>query len=248
MKILVAVKRVLDYQMRVGPLVDGSGVDVAGLGMSMNPFDENAIEAAVRLKEAGLATEILAVTIGLPAAQDVLRQALAMGVDRALWVDSAETLQPLAIAKILRALVEREGAHLVLLGKQAIDDDAGQTGPMLAALLGWPQGLFASTLEVTPHLARLTSEIDGGTESLELDLPAVISADLRLNTPRFIRLSQRMQAKKKSIETLAASELNLELSPRLALLKIHTPPPRQPGIRLEKVAELAAAIRRSSGV
>lgn len=248
MKVLVAVKRVVDHQMRIRPLADGSGVDVAGLRMSMNPFDENAIEEAVRLRETGLATEVVAVSIGVPAAQDILRQALAMGVDRAVWVEGAETLQPLAIARILRVIVEREGARLVLLGKQAIDDDAGQIGPMLAALLDWPQGVFVSALEVSGDLVRVTREIDGGTETLELDLPAVITTELCLNTPRFVRLSQLMQAKRKTIEARVSSELNIDLAPHLELLSVSAPPPRKPGVRVNSVDELASLIVKRAPV
>jgi electron transfer flavoprotein beta subunit len=243
MKILVAVKRVIDPNARVGALADGSGVDAAGAGMSMNPFDENAVEEAVRLREEGVATEIVAVSIGASAARDVLRHALAMGVDRAVLVECAEEIQPLAVARLLRVVVEREGARLVLLGKQAIDDDAGQAGPMLAGLLDWPQGVFVSSLKISGDAARVVREVDGGTEELELDLPAVVTADLRLNTPRFARLSQRMQAKRKTIETLAAGDLGIDLAPRLRTLKVAAPPSRRPGVRVGSAQELAECLK-----
>ena len=248
MKVLVAVKRVIDHNVRVRPLPDQTGVDDAGVKMSMNPFDENAVEEALRLKEAGVASEVVAVTIGTPAAQDVLRHALAMGVDRALLVESADALQELAVAKVLRILAERESVQLVLLGKQAIDSDAGQTGPMLAGLLGWPQGTFVSKLQVADGHARVTREIDGGTEDFELTLPAVITADLRLNEPRYVRLPNLMQAKKKPIETIPVEQLGADIVPRLQVLRIAEPPPRRSGIRVASVAELVGRLKDEAGV
>ena len=248
MKVLVAVKRVVDHNVRVRPLSDHSGVDVAGVKMSMNPFDENAVEEALRLKEAGIATEVVAVSIGAPTAQDVLRHALAMGADRAVLVESAEPLQQLAIAKVLRALVEREQAPLVLLGKQAIDDDAGQTGQMLAGLLGWAQGAFVSALKVDGGTVRVTREVDGGTEDLELDLPVVATADLRLNAPRFVRLPNLMQAKKKPIETVPVASLGVDVAPRLAVLRVAEPPPRKAGVKVGSVAELVKRLQDEAGV
>ena len=248
MKVLVAVKRVIDHNVRVRPLPDQTGVDDAGVKMSMNPFDENAVEEALRLKEAGVASEVVAVTIGTPAAQDVLRHALAMGVDRALLVESADALQELAVAKVLRILAERESVQLVLLGKQAIDSDAGQTGPMLAGLLGWPQGTFVSKLQVADGHARVTREIDGGTEELELTLPSVITADLRLNEPRYVRLPNLMQAKKKPIETIPVEQLGADVAPRLKVLRIAEPPPRKSGIRVASVAELVGRLKDEAGV
>lgn len=248
MRVLVAVKRVVDHNVRVRSLPDGSGVDVAGVKMSMNPFDENAVEEALRLKEAGVATEIVAVSIGTQAAQDVLRHALAMGVDRALLVESADVPQQLAVAKILRAVIGREQPKLVLLGKQAIDDDAGQTGQMLAGLLGWPQGTFASGLKVDGGVARVTREVEGGTEDLEIDLPAVVTADLRLNAPRFVRLPNLMQAKKKPITTLPVGELGVDAAPRLEVLQVAEPPPRKAGVKVGSVAELVKRLKDEAGV
>lgn len=251
MKVLVAVKRVVDHNVRVRPLADGSGVDTANVKMSMNPFDENAVEEALRLKEAGIVTEIVAVSIGAPAVQDVLRHALAMGADRAVLVDCAATLQPLGVAKLLRAVIEREQPQLVILGKQAVDDDAGQTGQMLAGLLGWPQGTFVSELKVVGDAKRsiqVTREIDGGTNTLELDLPAVVTADLRLNAPRFVKLPNLMQARKKPIETLSAEALGVDAAPRLKVLQVAEPPPRKAGIRVGSVAELVEKLKEEAGV
>lgn len=248
MKVLVAVKRVVDHNVRVRPLPDGSGVDIAGVKMSMNPFDENAVEEALRLKEAGIASEVLAVSIGAPAVQDVLRHALAMGVDRALLVESAESPQQLAVAKLLRAVVDREQPRLVLLGKQAIDDDAGQTGQILAGLLGWPQGTFASGLSVEGNTARVIREVEGGTEELEIDLPVVVTADLRLNAPRFVRLPNLMQAKKKPIETIQAGELGVDTAPRHKVLQVAEPPRRKVGVKVGDVAELVKRLKEEAGV
>lgn len=248
MKVLVAVKRVVDHNVRVRPLDDGSGVNVTGVRMSMNPFDENAVEAALQLKEAGAATEIVVVSIGASAAQDVLRHALAMGADRAVLVESADAPQQLAVAKILRAMVEREQAPLVLLGKQAIDDDAGQTGQMLAGLLGWAQGTFVSGLQVAGNAVRVTREVDGGTEDLELDLPAVVTADLRLNAPRFVKLPNLMQAKKKPIETIPAGSLGVDTAPRLKVIQVAEPPRRKVGVKVGSVADLVKRLKDEAGV
>ena len=254
MKVLVAVKRVVDHNVRVRPLADGSGVDTANVKMSMNPFDENAVEEALRLKEAGIVSEIVAVSIGALAVQDVLRHALAMGADRAVLVDSAATLQPLGVAKLLRAVTEREQPQLVILGKQAVDDDAGQTGQMLAGLLGWPQGTFVSELKVVGDAKRsiqVTREIDGGTNTLELDLPAVVTADLRLNAPRFVKLPNLMQAKKKPIETVSPEALGVgaaDFASRLKVVQIAEPPPRKAGIRVASVAELVDKLKNEAGV
>lgn len=248
MKILVAVKRVVDYNVKVRVKADGSDVDIQGVKMSINPFDENAIEEAIRLKEKGIATEIVAVSIGNAAHQDVLRHALAMGADRALLVESENEVQPLGVAKLLKALVEKEHPQLVLLGKQAVDDDAGQVGQMLAALLDYPQGTFASTIEISGNEATVTREVDGGTETLALQLPAVITADLRLNAPRFVKLPNLMMAKKKTIETLAATTLSDDIAPRLRLLSAAEPPARKAGIKVNSVTELLEKLRTEEGI
>lgn len=252
MKILVAVKRVVDYNIKVRIKPDGTDVDIDGVKMSVNPFDENAIEEAIRLKEKGIATEIVAVSIGTSANQDVLRHALAMGADRAILVEDEANLQPLAIAKILKSLTVREQAKLVLLGKQAVDDDAGQVGQMLAALLNYPQATFASALTVDGDEITVTREVDGGTETLALTLPAVVTADLRLNDPRFVKLPNLMMARKKPIETLKAAELGLntdvDTKSRLKLLKVSEPPSRKPGIKVQNIDELVAKLRAHEGM
>ena len=238
MKILVAVKRVVDHNIQVRIKPDGSDVDIAGVKMSINPFDENAVEEALRLKERGIAKEIVAVSFGAAVTQDVLRHALAMGADRALLVETEAQLQPLGVAKLLKAVVEREQPDIVLLGKQAIDDDAGQTGQMLAALLGVGQGTFISSLDIEGDEAIVTREIDGGTEQIAVKLPAVLTADLRLNDPRFVKLPNLMMAKKKPIETLSAAELNADIAPRLNQVKASEPPVRKPGVKVGSVEEL----------
>lgn len=248
MKALVAVKRVVDYNVQVRPRADGLGVELGGVKMGINPFDENAVEEALRLKEAGTITEVVAVTFGSAAHQDVLRQVLAMGVDRVILVESDDNVQPLAVAKLLKAIVARENPSLVILGKQAIDDDAGQTPQMLAALLGWPQGTFASQLTVGASSVQVTREVDGGTEVVELNIPAVISADLRLNSPRFVKLPNLMMAKKKPIETLAAAELSGDTAPRLQVLNIAVPPARKAGVKVASVQELVEKLRHEAGV
>lgn len=248
MKILVAIKRVVDYNIKVGIKADGSNVDIDGVKMSANPFDENAIEQAIRLKEQGKVDEIVAVSIGSSANQDVLRHALAMGVDRVLLVEHDAEVQSLEVAKLLQSVAEKEQPDLIILGKQAVDDDAGQAGQMLAALLNYPQGTFASELTIENGEAIVTREIDGGTETLALQLPAVVTADLRLNDPRFVKLPNLMQARKKPIETLPASELVTDLSPRLSLIKVAEPPQRKAGIKVDSVDALLQQLRTKEGI
>ncbi len=248
MKILVAIKRVVDYNIKVGIKADGSNVDIDGVKMSANPFDENAIEQAIRLKEQGKADEIVAVSIGSSANQDVLRHALAMGVDRALLVEHDAEVQSLEVAKLLQSVANKEQPDLIILGKQAVDDDAGQAGQMLAALLNYQQGTFASELTIENGEAIVTREIDGGTETLALQLPAVVTADLRLNDPRFVKLPNLMQARKKPIETLSASELVTDLTPRLSLIKVAEPPQRKAGIKVDSVDALLQQLRTKEGI
>jgi electron transfer flavoprotein beta subunit len=248
MKILLAVKRVVDYNIKVRIKPDGSNVDIDGVKMGINPFDENAIEEALRLKERGVATEIVAVSLGTSANQDVLRHSLAMGVDRAILLETDADLQPLRVAKLLKAIVTREQPDLIILGKQAIDDDAGQTGQMLAALLNYPQGTFASMLEVNGNEVVVTREVDGGTETIALALPAVITADLRLNDPRFVKLPNLMMARKKPIETVNASELGIDLAPSLKLLQVNEPAARKVGIKVGSVEELLEKLRTHEGI
>jgi electron transfer flavoprotein beta subunit len=248
MKILVPVKRVVDYNVKIRAKADGSGVETANVKMSMNPFDEIAVEEAVRLKEAGTASEIIAVSLGAQACQETLRTALAMGADRAILVQTDAELQPLAVAKALKAVVEREQPRLVIMGKQAIDDDCNQTGQMLAALLGWPQGTFASRVVPGDGTVHVTREIDGGLETVELTLPAVVTTDLRLNEPRYASLPNIMKAKKKPLETLAPADLGVEVTPRLKTLKVAEPPRRQAGIKVSSVAELVDKLRNEARV
>jgi len=248
MKLLVAVKRVIDYNVKIRVRGDGSGVETANVKMSMNPFDEIAVEEAVRLKEAGKADEIVAVSMGPQACQETLRTAFAMGADRGILVLHDGELQPLAVAKILKAIVEREKPDLVVLGKQAIDDDSNQTGQMLAALLGWPQGTFASRLAPADGKAEVTREIDGGLETLSLDLPAVVTTDLRLNEPRYASLPNIMKAKKKPIEQTTPADYGVDPAPRLATLKVEEPPKRQGGTKVKTVAELVEKLRDEAGV
>ncbi len=247
MKILVAVKRVVDYNIKVRVKADGSDVDIHGVKMSVNPFDENAIEEALRLKEQGQA-EVIAISIGTAANQDVLRHALAMGADRAILIESAVALQQLGVAKLLKAIVLREQPDLIMLGKQAIDDDAGQTGQMLAALLDYPQGTFASALSLENGTLNVTREIDGGTELIELTLPAVVTADLRLNDPRFVKLPNLMMARKKTIETIHAADLGIDTTSKLKQLKVSEPPSRKPGIKVNSVTELLTKLRTHEGI
>jgi electron transfer flavoprotein beta subunit len=248
MKILVAVKRVVDYNIKVRIKTDGSDVDIEGVKMGINPFDENAIEEALRLKESGLATEVVAVSIGFSANQDVLRHALAMGADRAILLEAAIAIQPLAAAKLLKAMVLREQPGLIILGKQAIDDDTGQLGQMLAALLDCPQGAFASALQIEGNECLVTREVDGGTETIALSLPAVVTADLRLNNPRFVKLPNLMMARKKTIETINGSEFSINIESRLNLLKVSEPPARKAGIKVRSVEELLSKLRAHEGI
>ena len=248
MKILVAVKRVVDYNIKVHIKADGSDVDIEGVKMGINPFDENALEEALRLKEKGIATEVIAVSLGTSANQDVLRHSLAMGADRAILVESNADLQPLAVAKLLKSIVAREQPNLILLGKQAIDDDAGQAGQMLAALLDYPQGTFASTLQIEGDEILVTREVDGGTETLTLALPAVVTADLRLNEPRFVKLPNLMMARKKPIETISATELRVNLDAHLKLIQVSEPAVRKAGIKVDSVEELLKKLRSHEGI
>ena len=251
MKILVPVKRVVDYNVKIRVKNDGSGVDLANVKMSMNPFDEIAVEEAVRLKEAGIASEVVAVSCGVAACQESLRSALALGADRAILVQTDVELQPLAVAKLLKALAEREQPALIVCGKQAIDDDANQTGQMTAALLGWPQATFASKVVIDQggeKKASVTREIDGGLETIEIGLPAVISTDLRLNEPRYATLPNIMKAKKKPLETLTPEALEVNVAPRLTTLKVADPPQRQAGERVADVAQLLAKLKNEAKV
>ena len=247
MKILVAVKRVVDYNVKVRIKVDGSGIETANVKMSMNPFDEIAVEEAVRLKEAGLATEVVVVSAGVAQCQETLRTAMAIGADRALLIETDVELQPLAVAKLLKAICDKEQPGLVLCGKQAIDDDANQTGQMLAALMNWPQATFASTLRIADGKASVIREIDGGLETIEVKLPAVVTVDLRLNEPRYTTLPNIMKAKKKPLETLTPQMLDVDVSPRLKTLEVAEPPKRSAGIMVANVAELVAKLK-SEGV
>jgi len=248
MKILVSVKRVVDYNIKVRIKADGSDVDIDGVKMGVNPFDENAIEEAIRLKEKGIATEVIAVSLGTAANQDVLRHALAMGADRAILVESEPSLQPLQVAKILKSIVLREQPELILLGKQAIDDDAGQTGQMLAALLDYPQATFVSALEINGNEIVATREVDGGTETLALSLPAVVTADLRLNEPRFVKLPNLMMARKKAIETISPAALGIDRAASIKLIKVAEPPARKAGIKVGSIADLLDKLRTHEGI
>ena len=248
MKVLVSVKRVVDYNVKVRVKPDGSGVDTANVKMSMNPFDEIAVEEAVRLKERGIATEIVAVSCGSTACQETLRTALALGADRAILVQTDVELQPLAVAKLLRAIVAKEQPKLVIMGKQAIDDDANQTGQMLAALLGWPQATYASKVEIAGERATIKREVDGGLETVETGLPAVVTTDLRLNEPRYATLPNIMKAKKKPMETLTPAALDVDVAPRIATLKVVEPPKRKGGGKVADVAELVAKLRNEAKV
>lgn len=243
MKILVAVKRVLDANVPVRIRADGLDVETSGARMSINPFDEVALEEAVRLKERGSASEVVAVALGTAANQDILRHALALGADRAVQIEAPAGLQPLGVAKLLQAVVARETPDLVLIGKQAVDDDAGQEGQMLAALLGWPQATFVSALQIENQALQAVREVDGGTETLALPLPAVVTADLRLNEPRFIKLPSLMLARKKPIETLSADELGVDLAPRLTVTALSEPPARGAGRLVADAAELVECLQ-----
>ncbi|WP_434514163.1 electron transfer flavoprotein subunit beta/FixA family protein [Dechloromonas sp. ARDL1] len=252
MKILVPVKRVIDYNVKVRVKADGSGVDLANVKMSMNPFDEIAVEEAVRLKEAGIATEVIAVSCGVAACQETLRTAMAIGADRGTLVDCSELsdvdLQPLAVAKLLKALCDKEQPQLVICGKQAIDDDANQTGQMLAALQNWPQATFASKVVLADGKATVTREIDGGLETLQITLPAVVSTDLRLNEPRYATLPNIMKAKKKPLDTVKPADLGVDVTPRLTTLKVTEPAKRSAGVKVADVAELVNKLKNEAKV
>ena len=248
MKVLVPVKRVIDYNVKIRVAADGSGVETANVKMSMNPFDEIAVEEAVRLREAGVATEVIAVSCGGASCQDTLRAAMAIGADRAVLVSTEVELQPLAVARLLAAVAKREQPQLVICGKQAIDDDANQTGQMLAALLGWGQATFASKVQVADGRAVVTREIDGGLETISVALPALISTDLRLNEPRYASLPNIMKAKKKPLDTLTPAELDVDVTPRLTTLRVSEPAKRQSGVKVADVAELVAKLRNEAKV
>lgn len=248
MKILVPVKRVVDYNVKVRVKPDGSGVDIANVKMSMNPFDEIAVEEAMRLKEAGAATEVIAVSCGVAQCQETLRTAMAIGADRAVLVETDVELQPLAVAKLLKAIVDREQPGLIIAGKQAIDDDANQTGQMLAALAGLPQATFASKVKIVDGHAEVTREVDGGLETISVKLPAVITTDLRLNEPRYVTLPNIMKAKKKPLEVLKPTDLGVDVTPRLKTLKVVEPPPRKAGIKVPDVATLVQKLRTEAKV
>jgi electron transfer flavoprotein beta subunit len=248
MKILVPVKRVVDYNVKVRVKADGSGVDIANVKMSMNPFDEIAVEEAVRLKEKGVATEVVAVSCGVAQCQETLRTALAIGADRAILVETDAELQPLAVAKLLKALIDKEQPQIVILGKQAIDDDANQTGQMLAALADWPQATFASRVEVQGDAVEVTREVDGGLETLRLALPAIVTTDLRLNEPRYVTLPNIMKAKKKPLDTVTPAALGVDVTPRLKTLKVAEPPKRSAGIKVPDVATLVDKLKNEAKV
>jgi electron transfer flavoprotein beta subunit len=248
MKILVTVKRVIDFNVKIRIKPDGSGVETANVKMSMNPFDEIAVEEAVRLKEKGIATETVVVSFGPAQAQDTLRTALAMGIDRAIYVPIETEIQSLGVAAALKKIAEKEKPDLIIMGKQAIDGDSSQAGPMLAALLGWAQGTFASKIEIAGGKAKVTREVDGGLETLELKLPAVVTTDLRLNEPRYASLPNIMKAKKKAIETIAPAELGVDLAPRHVTLKVTEPPKRKAGIKVPDVATLIDKLRNEARV
>ena len=248
MKVLVPVKRVIDYNVKVRVKPDGSGVDLANVKMSMNPFDEIAVEEAIRLKEAGKVSEIVIASIGPQQAQETIRTGLAMGGDRGILVKVDEAVEPLAVAKILKAIVEEEKPELVILGKQAIDDDSNQTGQMLAALLGWAQGAFASEVELGDGSLQVTREIDGGLQTVKLSLPAIVTADLRLNEPRYASLPNIMKAKKKPIEEKAAGDYGVDITPRLTVVATNEPPARQAGVKVADVAELVSRLKNEAGV
>ena len=248
MKILVPVKRVVDYNVKVRVKSDGTGVDIANVKMSMNPFDEIAVEEAVRLKEKGVATEVIAVSCGVAQCQETLRTAMAIGADRGILVETTTELEPLAVAKLVKSLAEKEQPQLIILGKQAIDDDSNQTGQMLAALLGWPQATFASKVVLEDGKVTVTREVDGGLETLALTLPAIITTDLRLNEPRYVTLPNIMKAKKKPLETVKPEDLGVDVAPRLKTLKVVEPAKRSAGIKVADVATLVAKLRTEAKV
>ncbi|HEY9238260.1 MAG TPA: electron transfer flavoprotein subunit beta/FixA family protein [Burkholderiaceae bacterium] len=248
MKVLVPVKRVVDYNVKVRVKSDGTGVDIANVKMSMNPFDEIAVEEAVRLKEKGIVTEVIAVSCGVTQCQETLRTAMAIGADRAILIETADELQPLTVAKLLKALFDKEQPGLVILGKQAIDDDCNQTGQMLAALADLPQATFASKVELTADSVSVTREVDGGAETLKLSLPAIITTDLRLNEPRYVTLPNIMKAKKKTLEVLKPADLGVEMKAHLKTLKVSEPPKRSAGIKVPDVATLVAKLKNDAKV
>ncbi len=248
MKILVPVKRVVDYNVKVRVKSDGTGVDIANVKMSMNPFDEIAVEEAVRLKEKGIVTEVIAVSCGVTQCQETLRTAMAIGADRAILVETADELQPLTVAKLLKALIDKEQPGLVILGKQAIDDDCNQTGQMLAALADLPQATFASKVELAADSVSVTREVDGGAETLKLSLPAIITTDLRLNEPRYVTLPNIMKAKKKTLEVLKPADLGVEMKAHLKTLKVSEPPKRSAGIKVPDVATLVSKLKNDAKV
>ncbi len=248
MKVLVPVKRVIDYNVKIRVKADNTGVETANVKMSMNPFDEISVEEAIRMKEAGTADEIVIVSMGVQQCQETIRTALAMGADRGIHVKTDENLEPLAVAKLLKALVEKETPELVILGKQAIDDDSNQTGQMLAALLGWPQGTFASKIELGDGSAKITREIDSGLETIDIDLPAIVTVDLRLNEPRYASLPNIMKAKKKPIDELAPADLGVDTAPRLQTLKVEEPPVRQAGVMVDSVAALVDKLKNEARI
>lgn len=250
MKVLVSVKRVVDYNVKVRVRADGSGVELNNVKMSMNPFDEIAVEEAIRLREAGIASEIIVVSIGPPKAQETIRTALAMGADRGLLIEVSDgaVVEPLAVAKLLKSVAETEGVSLAILGKQAIDDDCNQTGQMLAALLGWPQATFASKLAIDGSNAAITREIDGGLETLEISLPAIVTTDLRLNEPRYASLPNIMKAKKKPLDTKKPADLGIDITPRLQVLSTKEPQTREAGVKVADAAELVDKLKNEAGI
>ena len=248
MKVLVPVKRVIDYNVKVRVKADNSGVELANVKMAMNPFDEIAVEQALRLKEAGGADEVVAVSIGPAQNQETIRTALAMGADRGIHIEATHDIEPLAVAKLLKAVVERENPGLVLVGKQAIDDDCNQTGQMLAALLGWAQGTFVSALELTGNKAKVVREVDGGLEHLEISMPAIVSVDLRLNEPRYASLPNIMKAKKKPLDSLTVDDLGVDITPRLTIVKVEEPAAREAGIKVADVKELVKKLKNEAKV
>ena len=248
MKLLIPVKRVIDYNVKVRVKSDNTGVETANVKMSMNPFDEIAVEEAVRMKEAGKAEEIVAVSLGVQQCQETIRTALAMGADRGIHVKTDDELQPLAVAKLLKAIADKESPDLIILGKQAIDDDANQTGQMLAALLDWPQATFVSAIEMGDGSARVTREVDDGLEIIEVKTPAIVTVDLRLNEPRYASLPNIMKAKKKPIDEMAPADLGVDIAPRLETLRVEEPPTRQAGVMVESVAELVDKLKNEARV
>ena len=248
MKVLVPVKRVIDYNVKVRVKADNSGVELANVKMAMNPFDEIAVEQALRLKEAGGAEEVVVVSVGPAQNQETIRTALAMGADRGIHIEALHDIEPLAVAKLLKAVVERENPSLVLVGKQAIDDDCNQTGQMLAALLGWAQGTFVSALDVVGDVAKIVREVDGGLEHLEIKMPAIVSVDLRLNEPRYASLPNIMKAKKKPLDSLTVDDLSVDIKPRLTVVKVEEPAAREAGIKVADVRELVEKLKNEAKV